>query len=181
MLTKEKVDKESNYPTKLELIRPALLSFTQSRVYNHSDANDVVQNTLVILSNKESTYNPSKSFYSWAFKICHFQILRLKTDRSRSKEINLELSSDSFMYYINSSCEKSPLSIFLEKEILSERDVILKKMSNSLKGKQKKLFDLSVLGKSRKEIIQIMGITSVNYSSIKSRLITRLKTLMNFK
>ena len=85
------------------------------------------------------------------------------------------------MYYINSSCEKSPLSIFLEKEILSERDVILKKMSNSLKGKQKKLFDLSVLGKSRKEIIQIMGITSVNYSSIKSRLITRLKTLMNFK
>ena len=156
------------------------MSFTQSRVYSHSDANDVVQNTLIILSNKEGAYNPSKSFYSWAFKICHFQILRLITEKNRSKEVTMEPSSDSFLHYLNSSEQKSPLNIFLDKELSAERDVILTRMSNFLKGKQKLLFDLSILGKSRKDTIEIMGITSVDYSSIKSRLIKRLKTLCGF-
>ena len=92
----------------------------------------------------------------------------------------MEASSDSFLHYLNASEEKSPLNIFLEKELSHERNKVLLKMSKALKGKQKRLFDLSVCGRSRKEVIEIMDITSVDYSSIKTRLIKRLKIVFGF-
>ena len=92
----------------------------------------------------------------------------------------MEASPDSFLHYINSSEQKSPLNIFLEKELTYERDEVLSRMSNSLRGKQKKLFDLSVSGKSKEDVMQIMDINSINYSSIKTRLIKRLKIVFGF-
>lgn len=92
----------------------------------------------------------------------------------------MEASPDSFLHYLNASEDKSPVNVFLEKELSHERDKVLFKMSKALKGKQKRLFDLSVAGKSRKDVIEIMSITSVDYSSIKSRLIKRLKIVFGF-
>ena len=45
---------------------------------------------------------------------------------------------------------------------------------------EKKLFDLSVSGKSKEDVMQIMDINSINYSSIKTRLIKRLKIVFGF-
>ena len=190
--TKNRVDTEEDYDEKIRLVFPSLLSYAQSRIYNKSDAFDVSQEAALILSQKRDEFDSSKSFHSWAFRICHFQILKYLKNKKRNREFGYEepdsivglsqspksnSSPESLIYHVKDSESKCPFGIFLEKELLSERNKILSQMSNRLSGKQKQFFDLSILGNSKVEVMKIMEITSINYSAIKTRVIKRLRFL----
>ena len=191
-ITKKCIDTEENYEEKIRLVFSPLLNYTRSRVYNKSDAFDVVQETALILTQKQNDFDSNKSFYSWAFRICHFQILKYLSRKKRNREFSFEdsdsvhslpksidskLSPESLIYFIKDTESKCPFGIVLEKELLSERKKILSEMSKKLKGNQKKLFDLSLLGNSKNEIMEIMKITSMNYNATKTRVIQRLRFL----
>jgi len=173
---KEKVDKEEDYNEKLKLIFTPLLSYTLSRVFNKSDAFDVVQETMLILSQKREEFDLSKSFYAWSFRICHFQILKYLTDKKRNREDAFSyVAEDSLAASIDYIEAKCPFGIALSKELKKERD---KTISNSLKilnPRQKEIITHSLNGKSNKEITEIMGLTTSQFSSAKTRAIKKIK------
>ena len=82
---KQKINNEPNYSEKLKLIRPNVLYFCKNRIWDQSEAEDVCQNTLVILASKESDYDSSKNFFSWALRICSFQIKAVLKKYKRSR------------------------------------------------------------------------------------------------
>jgi RNA polymerase sigma factor (sigma-70 family) len=84
---KSLVDSELDYFKKITIIRPNLLAFCRSVIFDWSEAEDICQNALVILANKEPDYDRGRSFYGWAFCICRFQIKGYikKEKRSRTK------------------------------------------------------------------------------------------------
>jgi RNA polymerase sigma factor (sigma-70 family) len=175
---KDKIDKEKSYDLKLKLISSPLLRYTRSRIFNRSDASDVTQEVMLILSLKRDSFDSNKSFYGWAFRICHFQILKYLTDKKRSKEVGMAASEDSLLASLNHFDAKCPLDYALSREILDERNAMLNRFSKYLNPKQKALFNHSLEGKSNKEIMEIMGINPRDFYSTKGRTIKKLKSLI---
>ena len=80
---KEIVDLEKDYSRKISFMITPILNFCRSRIFNNEDAKDVAQNVLIILNSKKKNYDSEKSFYSWAFRICNFQIMAYLTKSKR--------------------------------------------------------------------------------------------------
>ncbi len=67
-----------------------LLSHTEHKVRryiatlvpNHSDVDDVFQETLIALWRKFDDYRPDKSFDTWAFRFAHYQVLSYRKKKS---------------------------------------------------------------------------------------------------
>lgn len=78
------INSRKKFEDKIASVRPSLLYFCSSRIYNKHDAEDIVQDVTRILAEKQSEFDESKSFYSWAFRILHFQIKKYFTDLKRS-------------------------------------------------------------------------------------------------
>ena len=52
---------------------------------NKSEAEDILQETNLILCQKAGEYDPSKHFQGWAFKIARFQMMKYMTNSKRNK------------------------------------------------------------------------------------------------
>ena len=57
------------YSQKLTAIQKSLYAFILSMIPNKSEAEDILQETNLILCQKALEYDPSKHFQGWAFKI----------------------------------------------------------------------------------------------------------------
>ena len=162
------------YDLKLDYISPVLQNFCQSRITNKSDAIDVAQNTLFILLQKSNEYNPNKSFYSWAFKICHFQIKRYLTEKKRNKEDSF--APDSFAYQLNVIDANCPLNLKLKKELQKiQINLINEIKENKMGKKEREFFELSWQGLPREEIMKILNLKSGAYYQMKARIINKLR------
>ena len=62
-----------------------LYSFILCLLPNRSDAEDVLQETNLILCQKSEEYDPSGNFRAWAFNIARYQVLAHLTKKKRSK------------------------------------------------------------------------------------------------
>ena len=62
-----------------------LYAFILSLLANRSDAEDVLQETNLILCQKSKEYDPEGNFRSWAFNIARYQVLAHLTKKRRSK------------------------------------------------------------------------------------------------
>ena len=62
------------YDTELQNIQPQISRFIRSRIFNSTDACDVIQNTNIVLLNKRQDFIKSKPFSNWAMRIASFQI-----------------------------------------------------------------------------------------------------------
>ena len=175
---KDKIDKEESYDFKLKLICSPLLRYAKSRIFNQSDASDVAQEAILILSSKRESFDPEKSFYGWAFRICHFQVLKYLSNRKRNKEVGVDVSEDSLLASLNIFDSKCPLDYALSRELINDRNRILYRHLNQLNPKQKAIFTYSLEGKSNKEIMEIMGITTSEFHSNRRRGIKKIKTLI---
>ena len=60
-------------------------------VPNRSEAEDILQETNLILCQKANEYDPSGHFQGWAFKIARFQVMKHMTKVKRSK-LNLAMN-----------------------------------------------------------------------------------------
>ena len=73
------------YSQKLTSIQKSLYGFILSMVPNRSEAEDILQETNLILCQKANEYDPEGHFQGWAFKIARFQVLKHMTNVKRSK------------------------------------------------------------------------------------------------
>ena len=73
------------FSQKLVGVQKNLYAFILSLLPNRSDAEDVLQETNLILCQKSKEYDPEGNFRSWAFNIARFQVLGHITKKKRSK------------------------------------------------------------------------------------------------
>ncbi len=55
----------------------SLYSYILSMVHNPTDAEDVLQNTNIVVWQKFRQFQPETDFRAWVFKICYYEILKL--------------------------------------------------------------------------------------------------------
>ena len=73
------------YSRKLTAIQRSLYAYILSLLPNRSDAEDILQETNLILCKKAKDYDPEGHFQGWAFRIARFQIMAHMTKTRRSK------------------------------------------------------------------------------------------------
>ena len=168
MQTKEKINSEKCYKSKLKLLRKPLLKYTCCRVYNKDDAEDIVQDVLVILHSKINEIDSNKNFNNWAFSICKFQIMGYLTRRARSKIVFTENYEELNFALLN---ETSPAVKLLSKEKTS----VISRSSSLLNNTEKKVFLLCLQGLKPTEVMDELKISRSNFSVTKSRALKKMK------
>lgn len=58
-----------------------IYAFIMTLVFSHHDAEEVFQNTNVVLWNKFAEFRPGSSFFAWASRIAYFEVLSLMKQR----------------------------------------------------------------------------------------------------
>ncbi len=72
-----------------------LYAFVLALVWRPSDADDILQETNVVLWRKRGTYRPGTDFYAWAFEIARFQVQAYRSRQTRSTvSFDADLMSD---------------------------------------------------------------------------------------
>lgn len=67
-----------------------IYDFIMTLVFNHHDAEEVFQNTNVVLWNKFSDFEPGSNFFAWASRIAYYEVLSLMKQHRRSRTISDE-------------------------------------------------------------------------------------------
>lgn len=176
MCLKEEIDKEVCYNTKINKLRPTLLKFCNSRIYSSVDAEDVTQNTVLILIQKQKEYDSNKSFFSWAMNICRFQIMAyLKSAKRNNERIEQESTSspDSLGYFF----DKMPFQDLIQ----DEKQKVFDQIKSLLNNREKSIFELSLKGWGSKDIIYSLKISRSAYSAGKSRALKKAKEFFQNK
>ena len=71
-----------------------IYGFIMTLVFNHHDAEEVFQNTNVVLWNKFADFQPGSNFFAWASRIAYYEVLSLMKQQRRSRtfsDVALEL------------------------------------------------------------------------------------------
>ncbi len=74
-----------------------IYGFIMTLVFNHHDAEEVFQNTNVVLWNKFADFEPGSNFFAWASRIAYYEMLSLMKQKRRSRTFSdeaLELLAD---------------------------------------------------------------------------------------
>jgi RNA polymerase sigma-70 factor (ECF subfamily) len=67
-----------------------IYGFIMTLVFNHHDAEEVFQNTNVVLWNKFADFQPGSNFFAWASKIAYYEVLSLMKQKRRSRTFSDE-------------------------------------------------------------------------------------------
>lgn len=94
--------KKSRFAELLHQSQSRLLSYIYSLVRDTNDADDLFQQTAVILWNKFDSYDPSRNFTAWACGVARLEVSNFIRSRSRKK---LYLSDDLNLLLIESYTE----------------------------------------------------------------------------
>ena len=169
----------SNYSTLINSIYPALLNYSKSKIFNKSDAEDIAQDTIEILVNKQNEFDSSKSFNGWAFKICYYQIKAFLSKRGRNKIDSYDGIESVPPCLLNHTDNTMPFDSCLKQELKMERQKITAKISNNLSPRQKIFFDYMMEGKSMKSIISLMNLKTVShFYCMRSRTVLSAQNLL---
>src|SRR5262245_27171270 len=64
--------------------------FIMTLVFNYHDAEEVFQNTSVVLWNKFGEFQPGSDFFAWASRVAYYEVLSLLKQRRRSRTFSDE-------------------------------------------------------------------------------------------
>lgn len=173
MTERQIIDQSNDYYKKVELIRPQLLNYARSKIYGSGNAEDVVQNTILILCQKMNDFDPNKSFHGWAFRICNFQIKKFLTKSKRNREYSVEDITDLCKEKSEAVSEKIIL-----KENLSDKISHIELFKSKLSPKQLKVFCFIMNGTSRREARNILGMTENTFNTTYIRVIQNCKKIL---
>jgi RNA polymerase sigma-70 factor len=67
-----------------------LYGFIMTLVFNHHDAEEVFQNTSVVLWDKFGEFALGSNFFAWASRIAYFEVLSVMKNRRRSRTVSDE-------------------------------------------------------------------------------------------
>jgi len=65
-----------------------IYGFIMTLVFSHHDAEEVFQNTSVVLWNKFGEYQPGSNFFAWASKVAYYEVLSFMKQRRRSRVLS---------------------------------------------------------------------------------------------
>jgi RNA polymerase sigma-70 factor (ECF subfamily) len=86
-----------------------IYGFIMTLVFNHHDAEEVFQNTNVILWNKFADFQPGTNFFAWASRIAYYEVLSLMKQQRRSRTFSdeaLELLANQAVALSDQSTER---------------------------------------------------------------------------
>lgn len=92
--------KEEEFFSLFLLNQKKIYAFILSLVPNCSDAEDLLQETALIMWRKFKDFNPGTSFSSWGVKIAYFNILNFRTKNRKSRVL---FSDDLFKQFADAS------------------------------------------------------------------------------
>lgn len=145
-----------------------------SIVHNRQDAKDVLQDTNLILCEKQNSFDPNKAeLKTWAFKIARYQIMGFLTRRKRSKiSFDNELIKDIMDESINHELHKH------EKEAL---EISYKNLPDHMKEianlRFKQNYSMKEIGKI---VNRPVGSVSATLFRIRENLLKSTKTNINY-
>ena len=190
------------YDSQIKEVQPQLKGFVQSRIFRSCDADDIIQNTNVILINKRSQYDENKNFKAWVFAIASFQIKAYLTDIKRNKFIycndanyadyallengrvnNSPLDHDRshesslFIPFIENiiNMEPSPPDFMQAKEKAKNLIQKINLSRKKMSHAERGVFDLASLNYKNKDIAKILNIPVSSVSVSKYRAIEKIK------
>ena len=67
-----------------------IYGFIMTLVFSHDDAEEVFQNTSVVMWNKFSEFQPGTNFFAWASKVAYYEVLGHMKQRRRSRTFSDE-------------------------------------------------------------------------------------------
>jgi RNA polymerase sigma-70 factor len=67
-----------------------IYGFVMTLVFNYHDAEEVFQNTSVVLWNKFAEFEPGSDFFAWASRVAYYEVLSLMKQRRRSRTFSDE-------------------------------------------------------------------------------------------
>jgi RNA polymerase sigma-70 factor len=67
-----------------------IYAFIVTLVFSHHDAEEVFQNTSVVLWNKFGDFRPGSNFYAWASRIAYYEVLSVLKQRRRGLVVSEE-------------------------------------------------------------------------------------------
>lgn len=80
------LDSSEEFVNSITQAQRRLYAFVLALVRRPADAEDVLQETNVVLWRKRETYRPGTDFYAWAFEIVRFQVLAWRGRQSRGTD-----------------------------------------------------------------------------------------------
>jgi RNA polymerase sigma-70 factor (ECF subfamily) len=136
-----------NFAHLLESVQSQLFGYILGLIPNRHDSEDVLQQTNVILCQKQEEYDPSKGeFHTWAHNIARYQIMAHRTRYGRSKlcfsnELTEVLADEAIDYEtphikqqaLNKCYKKLPEHMRAIAELRFKRDLSMKEISLYLK------------------------------------------------
>lgn len=113
-----------------------LFGFVLVLTANRSDAEDIVQNTSVVLWEKFDTYQPGTSFISWARRIAYLETLAARRKLSRMKTLSDDawdvLAKDALAVSDDVTDRQAALGECLDKLVESDRKLLEQKYFSQL-------------------------------------------------
>jgi RNA polymerase sigma-70 factor, ECF subfamily len=86
-----------------------IYGFIMTLVFNHHDAEEVFQNTNVVLWNKFADFQPGSNFFAWASRIAYYEVLSLMKQQRRTRTFSdeaLELLANEAVSLSDQSTER---------------------------------------------------------------------------
>lgn len=105
-----------------------IYGFIMTLVFSHHDAEEVFQNTSVVLWNKFADFQPNTNFFAWASKVAYFEVLSYMKQRRRSRMLSDEsldsLANAAVAISDDSSRRQEALEECLSRLSTSDRDLL---------------------------------------------------------
>jgi RNA polymerase sigma-70 factor, ECF subfamily len=115
---------KAEFDENLRRHRPQLFGFIHSLVRNRDDADDVFQQTSLVLWRKYEQFDPSRSFVVWACGVARFEVAKYRRTRQRHGRI---LGDDVCLLMVEAEIE-------LERESMEERRSALMECLKALRS-----------------------------------------------
>jgi RNA polymerase sigma-70 factor (ECF subfamily) len=105
-----------------------IYGFIMTLVFSHDDAEDVFQNTSVVLWNKFGEFQPGSNFFAWASRVAYYEVLSHMKQRRRSRNFSEEamelLASEAISLSDEASSRQEALDSCLSKLNVADRELL---------------------------------------------------------
>ncbi len=105
-----------------------IYGFIMTLVFSHHDAEEVFQNTSVVLWNKFSEFQPGTSFFAWATRVAYYEVLSFMKKNRKSRmlsEHSLEmLANEAVSISSTASLRQDALEHCLSRLSVADRELL---------------------------------------------------------
>ena len=81
----DKPDRYAHFAARWVVAQPVVAAFIRSVVWNHHDAEDLLQRTATAAINLHDRYDPKRAFDGWVIGLAKIEVLRYRQERSRDR------------------------------------------------------------------------------------------------